>query len=123
MNKKEAAIDFLQLAGTGKVKEAYSKYIASDFIHHNQYFKSDRQSLLEAMEQAHQMSPNKTIEVKHCYQDEDTIITHSCVVRGNPLDQNIAVVHIFRFSGDKVVELWDLGQMMEKNMPNERGMF
>lgn len=123
MNKKEAAIDFLQLAGTGKVKEAYAKYIAPDFIHHNQYFKSDRLSLLEAMEQAHQMSPNESIEVNHCYQDGETVITHSRVIRGNPDDKNIAVVHIFRFSGDKVVELWDVGQMMEKNMPNERGMF
>src|SRR3712207_2296644 len=41
----EAATSFLQMAGTGRVQEAYDRYVASSFIHHNQYFKGDRQSL------------------------------------------------------------------------------
>jgi predicted SnoaL-like aldol condensation-catalyzing enzyme len=48
------------------------------------------------------------------------VITHSLVVKQN---MEIAVVHIFRFSGDKIVELWDLGQPIEKNSPNENGLF
>ena len=120
MTKKEIAISFLQLAGNGKVKEAFDKFISADFFHHNQYFQGNREALKKAMEDAHQTSPNKSVEIKYCYADGDTVITHSLVVKQN---MEIAVVHIFRFSGDKIVELWDLGQPIEKNSPNENGLF
>lgn len=120
MDKKEAAILFLKLAGTGKVKEAYEKFIAPDFIHHNQYFLGSREALLNAMEEAHRNSPNKSIETKYCYVDGETVITHSLVVKEN---MEIAVVHIFRFRKDKVVELWDLGQAINNDSPNEYGLF
>ena len=120
MNKKQMALEFLKLAGTGKVRDAYDRFIASDFIHHNQYFKGDRESLLTAMEEAHKASPNKDIITKFCYQDGDTVITHSLVVKESA---EIAVVHIFRFRNEHIVELWDLGQIIEKNTPNENGLF
>lgn len=120
MSNKDAAISFLKLAGTGKVKEAFNKYISKDFIHHNQYFKGDRESLVQAMKEAHNTSPNKSIEIKKCYEDGDTVITHSLVVK---TDMEIAVVHIFKFIEDKVVELWDLGQVIDKDSPNEKGLF
>jgi predicted SnoaL-like aldol condensation-catalyzing enzyme len=120
---KEAATSFLKMAGTGKVQEAYDQYVAPSFIHHNQYFKGDRQSLLQAMQEASKTTPNKAIEVKRVYEDGDTVITHSLVTREDAEAPGIAVVHIFRFEGDRVVELWDLGQPIVKNSPNGFGMF
>lgn len=120
MNKKQVAIDFLNIVGMGKVREGYEKYVAQEFIHHNQYFKGDRESLLVAMEEASKTHPNKALKVKYCYQDGDTVITHSLVVKEG---MDIAVVHIFRFREEKIVELWDLGQVIEKNCPNENGLF
>lgn len=35
----------------------------------------------------------------------------------------IAVVHMFRFENGKILEMWDVGQVMEKDSPNENGMF
>lgn len=123
MSKKELAISFLKMAGSGQVKAAYEQFIAPEFIHHNQYFKGDRQSLLTAMEEAHKASPNKTLEVKRVLEDGDTVMTHSLVTRDDPTAPAVAVVHIFRFSGHKVVELWDLGQVIMSDSPNENGMF
>ncbi len=77
MSRKDSAAMFLKLAGTGKTEDAYARFIAPDFIHHNQYFRGDR------------TSPS----------------------------------FIFRFKGDKVVELWDLGQLLIKDSPNENGAF
>lgn len=74
MTNKERAKAFLQTAGGGNAQEAYDKFVSPKFIHHNQYFKGDRQSLLTAMQQAHKQSPNKGIEVKHVYQDGNTVI-------------------------------------------------
>ena len=123
MNQKESAVTFLKMAGSGDVKAAYDKFIASNFIHHNQYFNGDLESLLKAMEEAHKKSPNKSVEVKHVYQDGNTVITHSQVLRREPSAAPVAVVHIFRFENNRVVELWDLGQEMLKDSPNENGAF
>ena len=111
------------MAGTGKVQEAYDRYIAPSFIHHNAYFKGDRLSLLTAMQEASKTSPNKSIEVKHIYEDGDTVITHSLVTRQDPKAPEIAVVHIFRFEQDRVAELWDVGQPISEDSPNANGMF
>ncbi len=113
-------MDFLNYAGFGKVREAYDKFTSPDFIHHNQYFKGDRESLLKAMEEAHQSSPNKLVDIKYSYEDGSTVILHSHVAKEG---MDIAVVHIFRFENDKIVELWDLGQVIDKKTPNENGLF
>ncbi len=120
MNKKEIATSFLKMAGMEDVRKAYEKFVAQDFIHHNQYFKGDRTSLMHAMEDAQKTDPNRSLDIKHVYEDGETVITHSHVVKDK---MEIAVVHIFRILDDKIVELWDLGQVMEKDSPNEHGMF
>jgi predicted SnoaL-like aldol condensation-catalyzing enzyme len=123
MTRKDAAVKFLTMASSGDVDDAYARFIAPRFIHHNQYFKGDRESLRSAMAEAHKTSPNMLFDVKRVFEDGDYVITHSRVVRGNPGEPDIAVVHIFRFEGDKVAELWDLGQLLSKESPNENGAF
>jgi predicted SnoaL-like aldol condensation-catalyzing enzyme len=122
-NHKKAAESFLKTAGMGNVDDAYQQYVAPSFIHHNQYFKGDRQSLLTAMQEASKTSPNKSIEIKRIYEDGDTVITHSLVTRQDPKAPDIAVVHIFRFEHDRIAELWDVGQPISNDSPNENGMF
>jgi predicted SnoaL-like aldol condensation-catalyzing enzyme len=122
-NHKKAAESFLKMAGMGNVDDAYQQYVSPSFIHHNQYFKGDRQSLLTAMQEASKTSPNKSIEIKRIYEDGDTVITHSLVSRQDPKAPDIAVVHIFRFEHDRIAELWDVGQPVSKDSPNENGMF
>lgn len=122
MNKKEIATSFLRLGSSGKVREAYEKYIHPDFRHHNPYFRGDRQSLMTAMEENAVKNPNKILEVKHTLEDGDVVAVFSHV-KQNPADLGGAVVHIFRFEGDRIVELWDIGQQVPKESPNEEGMF
>jgi hypothetical protein len=38
-------------------------------------------------------------------------------------ESGVAVVHIFRFNGDRVVELWDVGQTIPADSPNRDGAF
>ena len=39
------------------------------------------------------------------------------------VERGFAVVHIFRFDGDRIVELWDLAQEVPDHSPNANGMF
>lgn len=120
---KDAATTFLRMASAGKVQAAYDQFIAPSFIHHNQYFEGDRQSLLNAMQEAARTSPNKAIDIKYVYEEGDTVITHSHVTRRDPEAPQVAVVHIFRFESNRIVELWDLGQPIALDSPNKNGMF
>ncbi|MEC8683328.1 MAG: ester cyclase [Bacteroidota bacterium] len=117
---KTIATTFLKEVAFGNIDLAFKKYVAEDFIHHNQYFEGTRDALMQAMKEDHQANPNTDFEVKYCYQDGDTVIVHSLVTK-EPMQ--IAVVHIARFDQDKIVELWDLGQVISDETPNENGLF
>ena len=118
---KEAAVSFLQQAIAGKIREAYRAYIGPGFRHHNPYVRGDAESLRRALEENHAQNPNKSIEVKHVLADGDVVAVHS-KVKMNPQDRGIAVVHIFRFENDRVVEFWDVAQAVPENSPNENGV-
>lgn len=120
--RKEAAIDFLRLAASGNVHEAYRKHVGPEFRHHNPYFRGDADSLMEAMAENAQENPDKILEVQRALQDGDLIAVHSRV-RQKPGDRGGSVVHIFRFDGDRVAELWDIGMAVPEESLNEHGMF
>lgn len=122
MTHKHIAIKFLNAAASGNVDDAYDKYVSADFIHHNQYFAGDRASLLAAMKEASISHPNKSLTVKRIIEEENIVITHSHVISKSD-DPDVAVLHIFRFVNDKIVELWDLGQLIDRKSPNKNGMF
>jgi predicted SnoaL-like aldol condensation-catalyzing enzyme len=116
MNLKEAAISFLKLASSGEVREAYDKY-----IHHNAYFKGDRESLLKGMDENAQAFPGKTFEVLRVLQDGDLVAVHGRVTM--PPESCWSVIHIFRFEKNMIVELWEASQEVLKDSPNENGLF
>lgn len=121
-SKKEIAMTFLTLVASGKVREAYKNHVEQEFSHHNPYFPGDADSLRVAMEENALKNPNKILEIKHVIEEKDFVSVHSHV-RQNAEDLGGAVVHIFRFKGDRIVELWDVGQPIPEKSPNENGMF
>jgi predicted SnoaL-like aldol condensation-catalyzing enzyme len=120
-DKKETAISFLKLASSGKLDDAYSK-VSVTFRHHNPYFAGDAESLKTGMAEAAKEFPNTTLEVQRVFADGDLVAVHSRVSHG-PDEPEIAVVHIFRFAGDQIAELWDVGMQAPQDSPNKNGMF
>ena len=119
---KQAAIEFLTMVSSGQVDEAYKRHVGDRFGHHNPYFRGDAESLRIGMQENATLNPDKRCEVKRAIQEGDTVVVHSRV-RQNPKDRGFAVVHIFRFEGDRIVELWDIGQAEPEESVNENGMF
>ena len=119
---KQAAIEFLTMVSSGQVDEAYKRYVGDRFGHHNPYFRGDAESLRVGMQENATLNPEKRCEVKRAIQEGDTVAVHSRV-RQNPKDRGFSVVHIFRFEGDRIVELWDIGQAEPEESVNENGMF
>jgi predicted SnoaL-like aldol condensation-catalyzing enzyme len=122
-DKRQAALTFLDQVIIGRISEAFEKYIAREgFRHHNPFFRGDRESLKAAMMEANQKFRNATLEVQRVFEDDDLVAVHSRV-KHSPNEPDIAVVHIFRFEREKVVELWDVGVQVPKDSPNENGAF
>jgi predicted SnoaL-like aldol condensation-catalyzing enzyme len=119
--RRDIAIEFLKNAASGRVDEAYA-LVTPTFRHHNPYFPGDTESLKVGMAEAHKKFPDTTLVVKHILEDGDLIAVHSHVQHAsNTLA--IAAVHIFRFEGDEIAELWDVAMEAPQDSPNENGMF
>jgi predicted SnoaL-like aldol condensation-catalyzing enzyme len=122
MNNKESAVSFLEMAASGNVSEAYSKFVGAGFRHHNPFFEGTAKALQAGMQENARQNPNKVFEVKRVIAEGDLVVTHSHV-RQTPEALGAAVVHIFRFENEKIVELWDLGQPIQDASVNKNGMF
>ena len=119
---KEAALEFLTLVASGKVREAYQKHVSEGFRHHNPVFPGTAAALMDAMEQNAVKNPNKVLDIKTTLQEGNRVAVFSHV-RQNPKDRGGAVVHLFRFENDRIVEFWDIGQAIPEQSVNENGMF
>lgn len=121
-HNRDAAISFLKIASYGEVREAYSKFVGPNFRHHNPFFEGSAETLMTAMEDNARDNPDKTLDVKLAIAEGNHVAVHS-YVRQNPEDWGGPVVHTFRIEEGLIVELWDLGQDMPEQSPNQYGMF
>jgi len=119
---KDSAIEFLRLVTSNRIDEAYERFVAPDFRHHNPWFRGDAASLKAGMAENAAKNPDKVFEVKHAIAEGERVAVHSHL-RMQPGDRGMVVVHIFRFEHGRIAELWDLGQPIPEESANDNGMF
>ena len=119
---KTAVQSFLKLAAAGDARRAFSMYVGDGFRHHNAHFAGTAEALIDAMDEHARQHPEKSIEFKRLLEEDDQVCVLSHV-RLKPGDRGVAVVHIFRFEHDRIVELWDIAQPIPDNSPNANAMF
>lgn len=117
-NNKKLALEFLQMVIAGNIDEAYEKYVDANGKHHNVYYPGDFASLKEGMKENHANFPNKEFQVKNSLAEGDMVVTHSHLAFQKGAI-GMVVVHIFRFENGKIVELWDCGQQIPEDSPNQ----
>jgi len=121
-SRSVAAVSFLRLVAAGKIREAYATFVRPDMRHHNMAFPGDAASLEKAMKENHAQYPHKVLDVKRTLEDGDLVAIHSHV-RLREDEPGFAAVHLFRFAGDHIAEMWDIGQAVPADSPNTNGMF
>jgi predicted SnoaL-like aldol condensation-catalyzing enzyme len=77
---------------------------------------------MAGMEDSQRKQPDKSFDVRFAIAEDDRVAVYSHL-RQYPGHAGIAVVHIFRFEGEKIVEMWDVGQPVPDEVANENGMF
>ncbi len=121
-SRKEIAASFLKLAASGRAREAFSRYVHPRFMHHNPYFKGDGDSLLAGMETSALEFPKRVFEVVRVVEEGELVVVHARVFL-KPEMPEFALMHIFRFEGDLIIEEWEAAQEVPVQSPNENGMF
>lgn len=122
LTRKLAAMTFLEMSSGGDVRAAFDRFVSPEFRHHNAYFRGDAETLAAGMEANAKQFPEKTLQIQRALEDADLVAIHSRV-QLTPGGQEMALVHIFRFAGDRIIELWDVGQPVPVESPNENGAF
>jgi predicted SnoaL-like aldol condensation-catalyzing enzyme len=121
-DRKDAALDFLRLTASGQTDQAFERYAAPHFRHHNPYFPGDAASLKAGMAANAARFPGMVFEPQRAIAEGDLVAVHSraCMQPGTP---DIAVVHILRFEDGKIAEMWDIGQAAPLMVVNGNGLF
>jgi len=120
--RKETALAFLRLTARGEVDEAFARHAAPDFRHHNPYFAADAASLKAGMKENAARFPHMVFEVQRALADGPLVAVHSRAQLEEG-GMELAVVHILRFDGDRIAEMWDIAQAAPVPMANRDGMF
>jgi predicted SnoaL-like aldol condensation-catalyzing enzyme len=119
---KTAVQSFLRMAAAGEARRAFSMYVGDGFRHHNPHVAGTSEALITAMEENARQNPEKTIEFKRLLEEDDQVCVVSHV-RMKKDERGYALVHIFRFEHDRIVELWDIAQPIPDHSPNTNGMW
>jgi predicted SnoaL-like aldol condensation-catalyzing enzyme len=120
-SREATALEFLRCLRAGDVSAA-TGLVTRTARHHNPYFPAGMPALIHAAAGAAKANPDRQFDVQRVVADRDHVVVHSHV-RHRPGEPGVAVVHIFRFEGDRIAELWDLGQPVATDGVNDDGMF
>lgn len=129
--RKDIAVRFLNLIGAGTPKEGL-RFFAPDCKTHNPYVTGGMNALIDAMIEVQKKGAEGIIKgsrgdfklvVQNVLAEKDLVAVHTQLASPDPRDGGLRQVHLFRFSEDKIVEYWDISQLVPENAPNAAGAF
>ena len=119
---KRNAIAFYRTAYLGNPREAVDRYVGAEYIQHNPHVGDGKEAFIEYFLRMTAEYPNKKVTFKRAIAEGDYVVLH-CHQEW-PGDVDYAGIDIFRFDDDgKVVEHWDVLQVVPDDSKNDNTMF
>jgi len=114
-NKQNAQAFYDLMFNQCKPREAVEKYVGGEYIQHNPHVADGKEAFIDYFERMAKEYPGKKTHFKRAIAEGDYVVLG---------DEDYAGIDIFRFdSNGKVVEHWDVLQVVSAESKNDNGLF
>ena len=121
-NKKNALAFYELMFNQNQPRLAVENYVGDTYCQHNPHVGDGKQAFIDYFTRMAELYPGKTVHFKRVVAEADLVVLH-CLQQW-PGDQDYAGIDIFRFNKHgKIVEHWDVLQIIPSQSLNDNSMF